>query len=85
MATDLSAEIEEALGSSAAPLTVHEIAEKTRFPADEDAGDYKRLVELLLTAWAAYEGECPVAAKRGLEDARLLWGRKLLELLDVEG
>jgi hypothetical protein len=51
---------------------------------DEDEGDYKHLVELLLAAWAIYEGECPSAAKRSLEDARLFWGRRLIELLDAE-
>lgn len=51
---------------------------------DSDDGDYKRLVELLLAAWALHEWECPGVTRRGLEDARLLWGRKLLELLDAE-
>lgn len=50
----------------------------------DDEGDYKRLVELLLAAWALYEGECPSAARRSLEDARLFWGRRLIELLGAE-
>lgn len=51
---------------------------------DNDDGNYKRLVELLLAAWAIHEGECPELARRSLEDARLLWGRRLIELLDAE-
>lgn len=62
--------------------SAHEAFARLPVPFEGESGDYKRLAELLLTAWAVYEGECPTAARRGLEDARLLWGRKLLELLD---
>lgn len=64
--------------------SAHETFNSLPLPFDEDPGDYKQLVELLLTAWAAYEGECPNAARRGLEDARLFWGRRMLELLDTK-
>ena len=64
----------------------HEAFVDLPIPFDEDDdGDYKRLVELLLAAWTIYEGECPNVARRSLEDARLLWGRRLVELLDAEG
>jgi hypothetical protein len=65
----------------------HEIFEDLPMPFDDEAGDgaYKRLVELLLTAWAVHEAETPPgASKRALEDARLMWGRSLLDLIDVE-
>jgi hypothetical protein len=63
----------------------HEMFEKLPMPFEADGeGDYKTVVELLLAAWAVHEAEAPAAAQRGLEDARLFWGRRLLELLDSE-
>lgn len=64
----------------------HEMFEKLPMPFEADGeGDYKTVVELLLAAWAVHEAEAPAAAQRGLEDARLFWGRRLLDLLDSEG
>jgi len=64
--------------------SAHEAFERLPLPFEGAAGDFGHLVELLLTAWAAFEGECPAPARRGLEDARLLWGRKVAELLGTE-
>lgn len=58
----------------------HEVFAELPMPFDEEnaEGDYKRLVELLLMAWAVHEGEAHSdAAKRTLEDIRLIWGRTL--------
>jgi hypothetical protein len=63
----------------------HEAFAQLPIPFDDnDDGNYKRLVELLLAAWAIHEGECPDVARRTLEDARLLWGRRFIDLLDAE-
>jgi hypothetical protein len=62
--------------------SAHEVFAELPMPFDdEDAGgDYKRLLELLLAAWAVHEGEVPAGApKRALEDARMMWGRTLLK------
>ena len=62
--------------------SAHEVFVELPMPFDdEDAGgDYKRLLELLLAAWAVHEGEIPAGApKRALEDTRMLWGRTLLK------
>jgi hypothetical protein len=64
--------------------SAHEAFEHLPLPFEQAAGDFRHLVELLLTAWAAFEGECPAPARRGLEDARLLWGRKVAELIGTE-
>lgn len=48
---------------------------------DGEAG-YKQLCEILLGAWALYEDGLPGgSAKRATEDARLLWGRRVIEML----
>ena len=70
----LGADLELVLNSA------HEVFEHLPIPFEEGDGDFRHLLELLLASWAAYEGECPPAARRGLEDTRLLWGRKLAEL-----
>lgn len=46
---------------------------------------YKALCEILLSAWALYEDGLPGgSAKRATEDARLLWGRRAIEMLREE-
>ena len=61
----------------------HEVFADMPMPfADDDGGTFGTLAEILLAAWAVHEAEAPAAAKRELEDARLLWGRRLLDLLD---
>jgi hypothetical protein len=65
----------------------HEVFADLPLPFDEESseGDHKRLVELLLAAWAMQEGEAPAGEpKRALEDTRLLWGRASSKLLDAE-
>jgi len=63
--------------------SAHEAFERLPTPFEDGGdGDYKALTELLLAAWAVHEAEAPTGARRALEDARLLWGRKLLDLLD---
>lgn len=64
--------------------SAHAAFEQLPLPFQTEEGDYKGLVELLLLAWAAHEGECPPSGRRGLEDARFFWGRKVLDLLDAE-
>jgi hypothetical protein len=62
----------------------HEIFASLPMPFDEDVvdGDFRTLVEMLLVAWATHEGTAPPAAKRSLEDARMMWGRALLDISD---
>lgn len=44
--------------------------------------DFMILCEVLLSAWALYEDGLPGgSAKRAMEDARLLWGRRVIEVL----
>jgi hypothetical protein len=63
----------------------HELFERLPMPFEsEDGGDHMQLAELVLAAWAIQEAEAPPASRRGLEDARLFWGRRVLELLDLE-
>jgi len=50
------------------------------FVAAED-GDYKALVELLLEAWALCEDGAPAQDRRRFEDARMMWGRRMIQLL----
>lgn len=60
--------------------SAHEVFADLPMPFDDEpnAGDYKRLVELLLAAWAIHEGDMPAGpSKRSLEDTRLMWGRSL--------
>lgn len=52
------------------------------FEGGEAASDYKALCEVLLSAWALYEDSLPGgSSKRAIEDARLLWGRRVFEML----
>ncbi|MBZ4611368.1 MULTISPECIES: hypothetical protein [Mycobacterium avium complex (MAC)] len=54
----------------------------TPFEDNEDDSPYKRLCELLLSAWVLYEDSLPGGSvKRAAEDARLLWGRRAIEML----
>jgi hypothetical protein len=56
------------------------------FEGRESTVDDRRLLELLLEAWAVQESEAPPGpAKRMLEDVRLMWGRKVVELLAEGG
>lgn len=57
------------------------------FESGEREEGYKTLVEILLQAWALYEDSAPGApSRRAAEDTRLLWGRRVIELLrDVDG
>lgn len=60
----------------------HEVFADLPMPFEDEggSGDYKRLLELLLAAWAIYEAEVPgETMRRGLEDARLMWGRTLVK------
>lgn len=62
----------------------HGVFARLPIPFDDDVvdGDFRTLVEILLVAWAAHEGTAPPTVKRSLEDARLMWGRALLDLPD---
>lgn len=52
------------------------------FQSGQGAGDYKELCEVLLSAWALYEDGLPGGSTtRATEDARLLWGRRVIEIL----
>lgn len=52
------------------------------FESKEIGADYKVLCEILLSAWALYEDSLPGgSSKRATEDARLLWGRRVIEML----
>ncbi|HEY5941838.1 MAG TPA: hypothetical protein VIT89_03120 [Solirubrobacterales bacterium] len=63
--------------------SAHEVFADLPMPFDDEcgSGDYKRLLELLLAAWAVYEAEVPGGGtmRRELEDARLMWGRTLIK------
>lgn len=61
----------------------HEVFTKMPMPFTGGEGNFETLVELLLAAWAVHEAEAPAGAKRELEDARLFWGRRLLDQLDL--
>jgi hypothetical protein len=63
--------------------STHEVFGEFPMPFEEGVEDspYKRLLELLLEAWAVYEdGLMPGPSKRTAEDARLVWGRRALEI-----
>lgn len=65
--------------------SIHEVFEDLPMPFEhEESRNYKRLVELVLAAWAVHEADAPTSSRRSLEDARLFWGRRLLELLDLK-
>ena len=63
--------------------SAHELFAEFPMPFEEREATYadKQLLELLLEAWALQENDAaPGAVKRALEDMRLMWGRKALEL-----
>ncbi|WP_148664690.1 hypothetical protein [Mycobacterium colombiense] len=54
----------------------------TPFEENDDSSPYKKLCEVLLSAWALYEDALPGGSiKRATEDSRLLWGRRVIEML----
>jgi hypothetical protein len=62
----------------------HEVFTELPSPFEGTLEDspYKTLCEVLLSAWALYEDGIPEGpARRGAQDARLLWGRRVLEML----
>lgn len=62
----------------------HELFANLPMPFDEQFGNsnYKALCETLLAAWALFEDGLPVGpARRTMEDARLHWGRRAVEML----
>lgn len=67
--------------------SMHELYAELPLPFEGDGQEgFKELCETLLTAWALYEDGLPGgSAKRGTEDARLLWGRRAIEVLRERG
>lgn len=68
--------------------STHELFEDLPLPFESDTRDhgFKDLCELLITAWALYEDGLPGgSARRGTEDARLLWGRRAIEVFRERG
>jgi hypothetical protein len=69
------------------PLTLnsmHELFSNRPMPFENSHDDspYKELCEILFAAWALYEDGLPGGStKRATEDARLLWGRRTIEML----
>ena len=65
--------------------STHELFADHPMPFENDeagAHGYKKLLELLLEAWALYEDSIPGgSSRRAAEDIRLLWGRRATELL----
>jgi hypothetical protein len=62
--------------------STHELFDTLPFPFDENDAGPMSLVEVLLSAWALYEDAVPGGSmRRALEDVRLLWGRRSIELL----
>lgn len=64
--------------------SAHEVFASLPMPFDDEVpdGDYRALAEILLEAWALYEDSIPGGpSRRAAEDTRLLWGRRLIELL----
>lgn len=54
----------------------------TPFEGTSEEFSYKKLCEVLLSAWALYEDGLPEgSARRGAQDARLFWGRRVVEML----
>lgn len=52
------------------------------FAGEGEEGDFRRLAEVLLQAWALYEDSIPGGpSRRAAEDIRMLWGRRTLEML----
>lgn len=64
--------------------SMHELFTTMPMPFDdeEQQSSYKALCEALLSSWALYEDSVPGGpARRSLQDARLLWGRRVVEIL----
>lgn len=64
--------------------STHELFARLPMPFEEDSQEfsYKTLVEVLLQGWALYEdGVSGRQARRAMEDVRLLWGRRAVEVL----
>lgn len=64
--------------------STHEIFADLPLPFEDSEPDvgFKDLCEVLLSAWALYEDGLPGgSSKRATEDARLLWGRRAIEVL----
>jgi hypothetical protein len=62
----------------------HELFAELPMPFDGGSleGDYRALAEILLEAWALFEDSIPGGpSRRAAEDTRLLWGRRIIELL----
>jgi hypothetical protein len=62
----------------------HEVFAELPMPFSDEGSTigHQRLVEILLEAWALYEDSVPGGpSRRAAEDIRLLWGRRILELL----
>lgn len=52
------------------------------FESNSPDDDFGTLCEVLLSAWALYEDGLPGgSSKRAIEDVRLLWGRRAIEVL----
>lgn len=64
--------------------STHEVFDGSPLPfvqADDEAG-YKKLLEILLKAWALHEdGTMIEKERRALQETRLLWGRRVYEVL----
>ena len=64
--------------------STHEIFVAFEMPFERHAGQTNGagLIEVLLAAWALYEDSVPGGpSRRAVEDIRLLWGRRALEVL----
>lgn len=62
----------------------HEVFAELPLPFEGITEDdpYKALCEVLLTAWALYEDGIPEgSSRRNAQDARLFWGRRVVEML----
>ncbi len=62
----------------------HEVFSELPLPFDGVSVDspYKNLCEVLLSAWALYEDGIPEgSARRAVQDSRLFWGRRVVEML----
>lgn len=66
----------------------HEVFAELPLPFEGASADdpYKALCEVLLTAWALYEDGIPEGStRRSAQDARLFWGRRVVEILRESG
>lgn len=67
--------------------SAHELFGDLPMPFAQQASEpFARLVEILLGAWALHEDGVPSGStRRALEDTRLMWGRRTIELLRNSG